>query len=120
MSLCINPVCPQPNHPDNDRNYFCQSCGSQLKLLGTYRVVRLLNDHTRFSKVYEVYQQDIPKILKVLKQEVFNDDEARKVFEQEMSDLGESEQNDMAREYFTHQTSTGMTLYGCGKNVIKI
>ena len=111
MSLCINPVCPQPNHPDNDRNYFCQSCGSPLELLGTYRVVRLLSDHTGFSKVYEVYQQDILKILKVLKQQVSNDDEAKKVFEQEMSDLGQLEQNDMAPEYFTHQTSTGMTLH---------
>lgn len=102
MSLCINPVCLEPNHPDNDKNYFCQSCGSQLELFGTYRVVRLLGDYTKFSKVYEVYQQDRLKILKVLKQEVSNDDEARELFEKENSNLG---------EYFTHQTSTGMTLH---------
>jgi hypothetical protein len=73
-----------------------------LELFGTYRVVRLLSDYTKFSKVYEVYQQDRLKILKVLKQEVSNDDEARELFEKENSNLG---------EYFTHQTSTGMTLH---------
>jgi eukaryotic-like serine/threonine-protein kinase len=31
MSFCKNPNCPQPNHPDNDKNC-CQSCGSSLEL----------------------------------------------------------------------------------------
>ncbi|MTJ32578.1 4-Cys prefix domain-containing protein, partial [Aphanizomenon sp. UHCC 0183] len=57
MSLCINPVCSQPNHPDNDENRFCQSCGSQLELIGRYRVLRLLSDKTGFGKIYEAYQQ---------------------------------------------------------------
>ncbi len=67
MSLYINPICPQPKHPDHDENRFCQSCGSQLELLGRYRVLPLLNDKAGFSKVYERYQQDIPKIIKVIK-----------------------------------------------------
>jgi hypothetical protein len=56
MSLCINPICPLPNHPDNDENRLCQSCGSQLELLGRYRVLRLLSEKAAFSKVYEDYQ----------------------------------------------------------------
>ena len=83
MSLCINPVCSQPNHPDNDENRFCQSCGSQLELIGRYRVLRLLSDKTGFGKIYEAYQQDTPKILKVLKEELTNDSKALALFQQE-------------------------------------
>ncbi|WP_415857479.1 4-Cys prefix domain-containing protein [Nodularia spumigena] len=43
MSLCINPACPQPYHPDN-QDRFCKSCGSPLELLGRYRVINLLSD----------------------------------------------------------------------------
>ncbi|WP_391540793.1 4-Cys prefix domain-containing protein [Halomicronema hongdechloris] len=34
MSLCINPRCPQPDHPDNGHNRYCQGCGSELVLQG--------------------------------------------------------------------------------------
>lgn len=64
MSLCINPNCPQPNHPDNSKNRFCTSCGSLLEI-GRYRVRRLLGHQTGLGKVYEAYDQDRPKIIAV-------------------------------------------------------
>ncbi|MFM6023963.1 MAG: protein kinase domain-containing protein [Dolichospermum sp.] len=113
MSLCINPVCSQPNHPDNDENRFCQSCGSQLELLGRYRVLRLLSDKTGFSKVYEAYQQDTPKILKILKEELANDSKAVSLFQQEVEVLGQLKHPGIpqAEEYFTYQTRAGLTLH---------
>ncbi|MFM7372654.1 MAG: 4-Cys prefix domain-containing protein, partial [Sphaerospermopsis kisseleviana] len=113
MSLCINPICPQPNHPDNDENRFCQSCGSQLELLGRYRVLRLLSDKTGFSKVYEAYQQDTPKILKILKEELANDSKAVSLFQQEVEVLGQLKHPGIpqAEEYFTYQTRAGLTLH---------
>jgi WD40 repeat protein len=68
MSLCINPYCLQPDHPGNDNNRFCQSCGSDLVLQNRYRVMRLLSDTSGFGKVYEAYERSTPKILKVLKE----------------------------------------------------
>lgn len=68
MSLCINPRCPQPDHPDNAQSRDCQACGSDLLLQGRYRVMRLLSSQSGFGKVYEAYERDIPKILKVLKE----------------------------------------------------
>ncbi|MEM7648222.1 MAG: 4-Cys prefix domain-containing protein, partial [Cyanobacteria bacterium P01_A01_bin.70] len=67
MSLCINPSCPQPAHPNNSHTLTCQACGSELLLQGQYRVMRLLSKNSGFGLVYEAYQRDIPKILKVLK-----------------------------------------------------
>lgn len=69
MSLCINPHCPQPAHPDNGYSLTCQACGSGLLLQGRYRVMRLLSNSSGFGTVYEAYQQDVPKILKVLKRD---------------------------------------------------
>ncbi|MBD2628408.1 serine/threonine-protein kinase [Trichormus variabilis] len=113
MSLCINPVCPQPNHPDNDENRFCQSCGSQLELLGRYRVLRLLSDKTGFSKVYEAYQQDTPKILKVLKQELANDTKAVSLFQQEVNVLEQLNHPGIptAEGYFPYQTRNAVVLH---------
>ncbi|WP_413175551.1 protein kinase domain-containing protein [Anabaena azotica] len=113
MSLCINPVCPQPNHPDNDENRFCQSCGSQLELLGCYRVLRLLSDKTGFSKVYEGYQQDIPKIIKILKPELANDHKAISLFQQEINVLEQLHHPGIpqAEGYFPYQTRSGLTLH---------
>lgn len=68
MSLCINPQCPQPDHPDNGLNRMCQACGSDLLLQGRYRVMRLMSSQSGFGKVYEAYERNIPKILKVLKE----------------------------------------------------
>ncbi|HLP91009.1 MAG TPA: serine/threonine-protein kinase [Nostocaceae cyanobacterium] len=113
MSLCINPVCPQPNHPDNDENRFCQSCGSQLELMGRYRVLRLLSDKTGFSKVYEAYEQDRPKILKILKPELANDSKAVSLFQQEVNVLGQLNHPGIPKEegYFQYQTRNGLNLH---------
>ncbi|MEO0825074.1 MAG: 4-Cys prefix domain-containing protein [Cyanobacteria bacterium J06642_9] len=55
MSLCLNPRCPQPDHPGNGSAAFCQGCGSELILQGRYRVMRLLSDRSGFGRVYEAY-----------------------------------------------------------------
>lgn len=51
MSYCLNPICTKPQNPPNTS--FCQSCGTQLRLLkGRYRVIRLLSDWGGFAKTY--------------------------------------------------------------------
>ncbi|MBD6619192.1 serine/threonine protein kinase [Komarekiella sp. 'clone 1'] len=113
MSLCINPVCPKPNHQDNDQNRFCLSCGSQLELLGRYRVMRLLSDKTGFSKVYQAYEQDTPKILKVLKEELSGKAEAVELFQQEVTVLGKMNHPGIPNmdSYFQYQTRNGLVLH---------
>jgi len=113
MSLCINPVCSQPNHPDNDENRFCQSCGSQLELIGRYRVLRLLSDKTGFGKIYEAYQQDTPKILKVLKEELTNDSKALALFQQEANILQQLNHPGIPQTegYFPYQTRNNLILH---------
>jgi len=113
MSLCINPTCPQPNHPDNDENRFCQSCGSQLELLGRYRVMRLLSDKTGFGKVYEAYEQDTPKIVKVLKEELSSDAKAVELFQKEAAVLRQLDHPGIPNEdsYFQYQTRMGLVLH---------
>ncbi|MBE9034688.1 serine/threonine-protein kinase [aff. Roholtiella sp. LEGE 12411] len=113
MSLCINPVCPQPNHQNNDENRFCLSCGSQLELLGRYRVMRLLNEETGFSKVYEAYEQDTPKILKVLKEELSNNAEVVELFQQEVTVLEKMNHPSIPHQgsYFHYQTRNGLVLH---------
>lgn len=83
MSLCINPRCPQPDHPGNDSSQFCRSCGSELVLLGRYRVMRLLSDKSGFGRVYEAFDRSIPKILKVLKESYSHHAKAVELFRQE-------------------------------------
>lgn len=113
MSLCINPVCPKPNHPDNHQNRFCQSCGSHLELLGRYRVTSLLSDKTGFSKVYEAYEQDTPKILKILKEDLSGDTKAVELFQQEVTVLGHFLHPGIPKEdsYFQYQTRNGLVLH---------
>jgi len=113
MSLCINPVCPKPNHPDNHQNRFCQSCGSHLELLGRYRVMSLLSDKTGFSKVYEAYEQDTPKILKILKEDLSGDAKAVELFQQEVTVLGHFLHPGIPKEdsYFQYQTRNGLVLH---------
>ncbi|MHC5595856.1 MAG: protein kinase domain-containing protein [Nostoc sp.] len=113
MSLCINPVCPKPNHPNNHQNRFCQSCGSHLELLGRYRVTSLLSDKTGFSKVYEAYEQDTPKILKILKQDLSGDTKAVELFQQEVTVLGQLKHPGIPKEdsYFQYQTRNGLVLH---------
>ncbi|MBD0304198.1 MAG: protein kinase, partial [Tolypothrix sp. T3-bin4] len=113
MSLCINPICPKPNHPNNHQNRFCQSCGSHLELLGRYRVMCLLSDKTGFSKVYEAYEQDTPKILKVLKEDLSSDAKALELFQQEITVLGQLKHPGIPNEdsYFQYQTRNGLVLH---------
>ena len=113
MSLCINPVCPQPNHPNNHQNRFCQSCGSHLELLGRYRVTCLLSEKTGFSKVYEAYEQDTPKILKILKEDLSGDTKAVELFQQEVTVLGQLKHPGIPKEdsYFQYQTRNGLVLH---------
>ncbi|WP_035987858.1 serine/threonine-protein kinase [Leptolyngbya sp. KIOST-1] len=68
MSLCINPGCRQPNHPDNGSRTACAACGSALVLQGRYRVMRLISSDSGFGRVYEAYERNVPKVLKVLKE----------------------------------------------------
>ncbi|MCC5643467.1 protein kinase [Nostoc sp. CHAB 5824] len=113
MSFCINPVCPKPNHPNNHQNRFCQSCGSHLELLGRYRVTSLLSDKTGFSKVYEAYEQDTPKILKILKEDLSGDAKAVELFQQEVTVLGQLKHRGIPNEdsYFQYQTRNGLVLH---------
>ncbi len=113
MSLCINPVCSQPNHSDNDENRFCQSCGSQLELLGRYRILRLLSDKTGFGKVYQAYEQDTPKILKVLKEDLSRDAKAVELFQQEVTVLQQLIHPGIPQVdgYFQYQTRNGLGLH---------
>lgn len=91
MSLCINPKCPRPDHPGNDHNRYCASCGSDLLLNDRYRVLRLLSDKTGFGKIYETYERATPKILKVLKEDWNTSSKVVALFEQEARVLGKLE-----------------------------
>ncbi|MFM7471525.1 MAG: protein kinase domain-containing protein [Nodosilinea sp.] len=83
MSLCINPRCPQPNHPDNGSQAHCAACGSSLLLQGRYRVMRLISQQTGFGEIYEAYDQNVPKILKVLKQSYNRNQKVVDLFQRE-------------------------------------
>lgn len=113
MSLCVNPVCPKPNHPENDENRFCQSCGSQLELLGRYRVMRLLSDKTGFGKVYDAYECDKPKIVKILKENLNSDAKAVELFQQEASVLGKLQHPGIPQidGYFQYRTRDNLLLH---------
>ncbi len=113
MSLCINPVCPKPNYQNNDENHFCLSCGSPLELQGRYRVIRLLSDKTSFSKVYEAYEQDTPKILKILKEDLSGEAEAIELFQQEVTVLRKMNHPGIPKDdsYFQYQTRNGLVLH---------
>ncbi len=89
MSLCINPKCAQPDHPQNDGRQTCQSCGSNLLLLGRYRVMRLLSDSSGFGRLYEAFDRSTPKILKVLKPNYSHHHKAVELFRQEAVVLGQ-------------------------------
>ncbi|MEM6252448.1 MAG: serine/threonine-protein kinase [Cyanobacteria bacterium P01_D01_bin.156] len=69
MSLCINPNCSRPDHPRNSESSTCQACGTALVLEGRYRVMRLLSSQTGFGTVYEAYERDVPRVLKILRPE---------------------------------------------------
>jgi serine/threonine protein kinase len=113
MSLCVNPTCPRPDHPDNQSNRFCQSCGSNLLLQGRYGVLRLLSDKSGFGKIYEALEGDTPKILKVLKEELNSSEKAVELFQQEAQVLGELNHPGIPKVdgYFQYQNRNGQPLH---------
>ncbi len=64
MSLCVNPECQKEN---SDDDLFCRFCGSELLILGRYRIVRLLSSKGGFGNTYEVMYHSNTKVLKALK-----------------------------------------------------
>jgi hypothetical protein len=112
MSFCINPVCPQPHHPQH-QDRFCPSCGSPLELLGRYRVLGLLTDKNGYAKIYAAYEQNTPKILKVLNEEVSKDSQAVELFCQEASLLQHLNDAKVPQfsAYFQYQTRNGLILH---------
>ncbi|MEM9119650.1 MAG: serine/threonine-protein kinase [Cyanobacteria bacterium P01_F01_bin.56] len=89
MSLCINPNCPEPAHPENSHHVVCQACGSGLLLQEQYRVMRLLSSSSGFGLVYEAYQQDQPKILKVLRRDRSDNSKILSLFRKEAEVLSQ-------------------------------
>ncbi|MGB7312210.1 MAG: hypothetical protein WA939_04695, partial [Nodosilinea sp.] len=89
MSLCINPGCRQPNHPDNGGSPTCVVCGSNLVLQGRYRVMRLISSDSGFGRVYEAYERNMPKILKVLKHSYNTNDKVVELFRREAQVLSQ-------------------------------
>jgi serine/threonine protein kinase/sugar lactone lactonase YvrE len=83
MSLCINPDCPQPDHEGNNEASSCQACGTTLILQGRYRVMRVLSNQTGFGVVYEAYERNLPKILKVLRRDRARVEKVLSLFKQE-------------------------------------
>lgn len=113
MSLCINPVCPQPNNPNNHQQRFCQNCGSPLELLGRYRVMHLLSDKTGFEKIYEAYEQDTPIILKVLNENLATHAKAVELFRHEADVLAQINHPGIPKiyGYFQYQTRNNLILH---------
>ena len=87
MSLCINPGCPRPDHPDNGEALSCQACGTTLRLQDRYRVMRLLSTESGFGVVYEAYERSQPKILKVLRSDRANVPKVLSLFQHEAAVL---------------------------------
>jgi serine/threonine protein kinase len=121
MSLCINPICPQPDNPADGNSRFCQGCGSPLEIAGRYRVTRLLSDKTGFGKVYEAYEGNNPKILKVLKEDLNRNPKAVELFEQEAAVLGQMDNPGIPRVdcYFQYPTRNGIRLHCIGMEKIE-
>ncbi|HAX77473.1 MAG TPA: serine/threonine protein kinase [Cyanobacteria bacterium UBA11372] len=121
MSLCINPICPQPDNPADGNSRFCQGCGSPLDIAGRYRVTRLLSDKTGFGKVYEAYEGNTPKILKVLKEDLNRNAKAVELFEQEAAVLGQLDNPGIPKVdcYFQYQTRNGIRLHCIGMEKIE-
>ncbi|MBD2163375.1 serine/threonine protein kinase [Calothrix membranacea FACHB-236] len=113
MSLCINPACTQANQVDQEEHRFCQNCGSQLELLGRYRVMRLICDNSGFSKVYEAYEKDTPKILKVLEANLAADPKVIELFQQEVAVLGKLDHPGIPKVdgYFQYKTRDELLLH---------
>ncbi len=67
MLCCLNPDCQKPQNPDS--NKYCQSCRTELALLGGhYRVIRLLSDEGGFGRTYLAEDEQKLNELCVVKQ----------------------------------------------------
>jgi serine/threonine protein kinase len=64
VSLCVNPDCQKENSVND---LFCRYCGSELLILGRYRISQLLSDKGGFGNAYEVTYHNDTKVLKALK-----------------------------------------------------
>jgi serine/threonine protein kinase len=75
--------------------------------------MRLLSDKSGFGKIYEAQEQDTPKILKVLKENLNNDAKAVALFQQEAEVLGQLPHPGIPEvdSYFQYQTRTGLSLH---------
>lgn len=113
MSLCINPSCSKPDHPDNINHRYCQSCGSDLLIKDRYRVKRLLTDNSGFGKIFAAEEQGNPKILKVLKEHLNNNPKAVELFQQEANALSKLQHPGIPKVdgYFQYQTRHGLILH---------
>ena len=121
MSLCINPVCPQPENPADGNSRFCQGCSSPVEIAGRYQVTLLLSDKPGFGKVYEAYEGNKPKILKVLKENLNRNPKAIELFEQEAAVLGQLDNPGIPKVdcYFQYQTRNGIRLHCIGMEKIE-
>ena len=82
MSLCINPICRNPAKSLTQNNPFCQDCGSDLLIHGSYRAVRLIGEGG-FAKTYEVLEGGISRVLKILLPCHTSNQKAVELFQQE-------------------------------------
>ena len=64
MSLCVNPDCQKEN---SNNDLFCRYCGSELLILGRYRIAQLLSNKGGFGNTYEVTYHNDTRVLKALK-----------------------------------------------------
>ncbi|MDJ0707786.1 MAG: serine/threonine-protein kinase [Leptolyngbyaceae cyanobacterium MO_188.B28] len=67
MSYCINPKCSDRCNPD--RSERCQACDTPLLIQGRYRLIRPLRDLDEWgnTEIFEVDDQGVSKVLKILK-----------------------------------------------------
>ncbi|MGL4502390.1 MAG: 4-Cys prefix domain-containing protein, partial [Planktothrix sp.] len=79
MSYCLNPKCPHPNDPANANQVKCVHCGCDVLLQRRYRIIKPLGGGG-FGKTFEVDDQGMIKVLKVLLQ---NHEKAVELFQQE-------------------------------------
>ncbi|MDF5726868.1 MAG: IMS domain-containing protein [Rhizonema sp. PD38] len=77
-------------------------------------MISLLSDSTGFAKIYEVYEQNTPKILKVLKEHLNNQPKAVELFRQEAAVLEQLNHPGIPKGngYFQYQTINGK-LFHC-------
>jgi serine/threonine protein kinase len=113
MSYCINPHCALPDHPGNDQQALCASCGSPLVLQGRYRVDRVISDKGGFGVVYQAHTSKEEKILKVLKHEHNKNHKAVELFAQEAEVLSKLRHPGIPKidGYFTHEVAGGLVLH---------